>query len=61
MPNDSEYRVRAGDWPAGSDGDEVTMREMYQVLDQFDTYYPAAVRSLAQTPVDVPRPDSRQT
>lgn len=52
------YYVPATGWPGGRSPDDPTIEEVYEVLKEFDTYYPLAVESLKK--VVVPPPDDPQ-
>ncbi|MDG4784540.1 hypothetical protein O7626_01085 [Micromonospora sp. WMMD1102] len=51
---DSTYHVSPHDWPAGARETDLTPEQANDVLNEFDTYYPIAVRGLAT--VVVPKP-----
>lgn len=46
-----EWHVCTHDWPVG--GKPIDPEALLRVLADFDEHYPAAVRSLAETPVTV--------
>jgi hypothetical protein len=48
MTGDSEYYVSSHDWPIVAHEEDLTIEQIYSVLDQFDQYYPAAVVELGK-------------
>jgi hypothetical protein len=58
VASDSSYFVSAQDWPAGARDEDPSVREVYEVLWQVDTFYETAVQGLASTSLpDCPDPN----
>jgi hypothetical protein len=48
---DAYWHIPNTSWPATANDDELTSDQVLDVLDQISEYYPAALASLAETPV----------